>query len=182
MRKLLLVLACLALSGCLQAASQEPVKVAQKAAPVTSDCYTVVLFTKAKVEKPGKDVPATYSQFLGEWGGGAWNGVWCHDLLVTKVYPDGRADLFEMHAPYAPWAQPATAFRRTARIDDKGNLRFAYGTDTLSYRIENGKLEATRSGVHGNLKATLVRRGVPPIPSPRPTQLVQAAAVPLPGT
>ena len=181
MRTFLLVTACLVLSACMQATAPEPVKTAQAKPAVTSDCYTVVLFDKHKVEKPGKDVPALYSQFLGEWGGGAWNGVWCHDLLVTKVYADGRADLFEMHAPYAPWAQPATAFRRTGRIDKDGNLRFAYGTETISYRVADGRLQATRSGIPGDLKATLVRRGMPPVPTPRPTQLVQAAVV-QPGT
>lgn len=182
MRTILLVIVCLGLSGCFQTAQKEPVKVAQKKPVVTSDCYTVVLFTEAKVEKPEPQVPETYKQYLGEWGGGAWNGVWCHDLLVTKVYPDGRADVFEMHAPYEPWLQPATAFRRTARFDGEGNLRFAYGTETASYRIVDGKLQATRAGQHGNLKATLVRRGMPPVPQPRPTRLVQASASAVPGT
>jgi hypothetical protein len=166
----------------LAAESKAPVKIAQKQDVVTSDCYTVVLFTKAKVAKPDPAVPAEYNAFLGEWGAGAWNDVWCHDLMVTNVYADGRADVFEMHAPYAPWGQPATAYRRAARFDDKGRLRFAYGTETISYELVNGRLEATRAGKHGNLKATLVRRGMPPIPSPRPTQLVQASATAVPGT
>jgi len=63
-------------------------------------CYTVDLFTKVKVEKPAKDVPPEHRQFLGKWGGGAWNDVWCHDLLVTKVESGGRVELVEMHARY----------------------------------------------------------------------------------
>jgi hypothetical protein len=149
---------------------------------VNSDCYTVDLFTKAKVEKPATDVPDENRQFLGKWGGGAWNDVWCHDLLVTKVYADGRAELVDMHAPQLDWNQPATAFRRVGRIDDKGNLRFAYGTERLSYRIENGKLHGTRSGMLGNLKVELVRKGVPPIPTPNPIRLAQLAAVSQPGS
>lgn len=167
MRSVLLVGMCIVLSGCLGFGRKEKAEAPPPPPVVTSDCYTVDLFTKAKVEKASADVPNAYSQFLGEWGGGAWNDVWCHDLLVTKVYPDGRVDLFEMHAPYEPWGQPATAFRRTARIDKDGNLRFAYGTETLSYRLVNGKLEGKRSGTMGNLTVSLVQRGVPPIPIPR---------------
>jgi hypothetical protein len=167
MRSLLLVGMCVVLSGCLGFGRKDKAEAPPPPPVVTSDCYTVVLFTKAKIEKPSAEVPDAYSRFLGEWGGGAWNDVWCHDLRVTKVYPDGRADLFEMHAPYEPWGQPATAFRRTARIDEDGNLRFAYGTETLSYRIVNGKLEGKRSGTLGNLTVSLVHRGTPPIPIPR---------------
>jgi len=167
MRSVLLVGMCVVLSGCLGFGREEKAEAPPPTPVVTSDCYTVDLFTKAKVQKASADVPNDYSQFLGEWGGGAWNDVWCHDLLVTKVYPDGRADLFEMHAPYEPWGQPATAFKRTARIDKDGNLRFAYGTETLTYRIVNGKLEGKRSGTMGNLTVSLVQRGVPPIPVPR---------------
>jgi len=135
---------------------------------VNSDCYTVDLFTKISVEKPASNVPEANRQFLGKWGGGAWNDVWCHDLLVTKVHADGRVELVDMHAPYEKWNQPATAFRRLGRIDEKGNLRFAYGTERLSYHIENGKLVGTRSGMLGNLKVELARKGVPPIPAPKP--------------
>lgn len=188
MRRILLVFTCLAVAGCLEVGSKKPVETAQ-AAPVTkvavpttdSQCYTVVLFSDAKVEKPAKDVPEVYKRFLGSWTGGAWNGVWCHDLLVTKVHNDGRVELYEMHAPYEPWAQPATAFKRIGRIDENGRLRFAYGTETVTYEMIYGQLKATRAGVLGNLKATLARPGAVPIPPPRPTQLVQAPPV-TPGT
>lgn len=180
MRSVLLVGMCVVLSGCLGFGRQEKAEAPPPPPVVTSDCYTVDLFTKAKVEKASAEVPNAYSQFLGEWGGGAWNDVWCHDLLVTKVYPDGRADLFEMHAPYEPWSQPATAFRRTARIDKDGNLRFAYGTETLSYRIVNGRLEGRRSGTLGNLTVSLVQRGVPPIPVPRASRADTAVTMVMP--
>jgi hypothetical protein len=173
---------CIVLSGCLGFGRKEKAEAPPPLPVVTSDCYTVDLFRKAKVEKASADVPNGYSQFLGEWGGGAWNDVWCHDLLVTKVYPDGRVDLFEMHAPYEPWGQPATAFRRTARIDGKGNLRFAYGTETLSYQIVNGKLEGKRSGTMGNLTVSLVQRGLPPIPIPRSTRSDTAVTMATPAT
>lgn len=208
MRNFLLVAASIFLAGCadlkaaVQAVAQtqaQPQAQAQaqpqaqtgaqsRALPVdevvANNCYTVDLFTKVKVQKPGADVPIAFQEFLGEWGGGAWNGVWCHGLLVSKVYADGRADLIDMHAPYEPWAQPATAFRRVGRIDDDGVLRFSYGTTRLSYRIENGRMYGTNNGLRGNLKVTLVRRGkspvrnlarrvVSPIPAPNPVRLSQ---------
>lgn len=177
MRTMTCACLCVLLSGCFLTKQEAKVEPRQTPA-VTSDCYTVDLFTPAKVDKPDPTVPEAYRQFLGEWGGGAWNDVWCHDLLITHVDADGRVDLFEMHAPYEPWNQPATAFRRTAQIDRDGNLRFAYGFERLSYRIENGKLVGTRSGMLGDLSVELVRRGVPPIPLPRPSMMAQAAPTP----
>ena len=183
MRNSLLVTACVIVSGCL--ATQAEVEVASPAPPaekaVNSDCYTVDLFTRSKVQKAAAEVPEANRQFLGKWGGGAWNGFWCHDLVVTEVHADGRVELVEMLAPYAPWNYPATAFNRVGRIDGDGNLRFVYGTERLSYRIESGKLIGTRSGLYGNLRIELVRRGVPPIPTPNPIRLVQLSATPEPG-
>ncbi len=181
MRKFLLLTACVLVSGCLQRQVQVAPRPEPKAKIVNSDCYTVDLFTRVKVQKPAPDVPEANRQFLGSWGGGAWNDFWCHDLLVSKVHADGRVELVEMLAPYAPWNYPATAFQRTARIDGEGNLRFGYGTERLSYRIENGKLVGTRSGLYGNLRVELVRRGVPPIPTPKPIRLAQLAAAVEPG-
>ncbi len=181
MRNLLLVTASLFVSGCLERQVQVAPAPQPEPMAVNSDCYTVDLFTKVKVSKPAPDVPEAHRQFLGNWGGGAWNDFWCHDLLVTKVHADGRVELVDMHAPYAPWHIPATAFRRTARIDTEGNLRFGYGIERLSYRIENGKLVGTRSGLYGDLRIELVRRGVPPIPTPNPIRLVQLAAAVEPG-
>ena len=182
MRNILLVTACVLVSGCLGEKAQVTPQVQPVEKVVNSDCYTVDLFTKAKVEKPADDVPDANRQFLGKWGGGAWNDVWCHDLLVTKVHKDGRVELVDMHAPYEPWRQPATAFRRVGRIDTDGNLRFAYGTERISYRITNGKLVGTRSGKLGNLRVELARRGMPPIPTPNPIRLSQLAAVAKPGS
>jgi len=176
MRMSLLVTACVIVSGCLATRAEIEPQVLPAEKVVNSDCYTVDLFTKIKIDQPAPEVPEANRQFLGSWGAGAWNDVWCHDLLINKVHADGRVELVEMLAPYAPWNHPATAFRRTARIDGEGNLRFGYGTERLSYRIENGKLVGTRSGRYGDLRVELVRRGVPPIPTPNPIRLVQLAA------
>ena len=182
MRNILLVVASVLVSGCLQQPTQVAPKPEPEAMAVNSDCYTVDLFTRSKVVKPASDVPEANRQFLGHWGGGAWNDFWCHDLMVTKVDVGGRVELVEMLAPYAPWNYPATAFSRVGRIDDDGNLRFAYGVERLSYRIENGKLIGTRSGLYGDLRVQLVRRGVPPIPTPNPMRLTQLATAVEPGS
>lgn len=176
MRGILVLLPCMLVAGCLGLGKTEKAE-APPAVPLNDDgCYTVDLFTKVSVEKPASDVPGEYRDFLGPWGGGAWNDVWCHELLISKVEKDGRVEFVDMHAPYEPWAQPATAFRRVGRIDDKGNLRFAYGTERITYRIENGKLIGHRSGILGNLDVALKRKGVPPVPTPRPVRVAQAAA------
>ena len=99
MRRLLGVGVCVLVAACMQPEAKVVPESTQEQA-VNRDCYTVDLFTKVKVEKPAKDVPPEHRQFLGEWGGGAWNDVWCHDLLVTKVESGGRVELVEMHAPY----------------------------------------------------------------------------------
>ena len=140
-----------------------------------ADCYTVDLFTPEKVRKPKADVPAEYRAFLGRWSGGAWNNVWCHDLLVYDVHKDGTVDLVEMHAPYEPWNQPATAFNRKGRIDGNGILRFSQGVETTAYRLENGFVVGTRSGLYGDLVITLFQGARPPVPQPKPVKLAQVA-------
>ena len=157
MRVTLIAAACLVAAGC----AQGPVEVAEAPPPLPpeltrDDCYTVVLFDKVKIVQPGPDVPPEYHAFVGNWQKGAWDGKWCHDLLIHEVRADGSADIFEMHAPYEPWGQPATAFKRTGRIDKEGNLRFRYGTETVSYALVDGQLHARRSGKFGALEAVLV--------------------------
>ena len=178
MRSLLLMAACVALSGCLGFGKQANVEQQQpKEAVYTKDCYTVDLFTEVRVEAPPEGVPEHYSRFLGKWGGGAWNDVWCHDLLVSRVYPDGQVELVDMHAPYAPWNQPATAFRRVGWIDAEGRLHFNYGKHKATYEIVDGKLVGVRSGSGlGILRVKLHRRGVPPVPLPKPDPAFRVAA------
>jgi len=170
---------CLALGGCLgtgpgtkTAANEEP----RDSSLYRADCYTVVLFDKHKIKKPAKDVPPEYAAFLGRWTNGAWNGKWCHDLLVTEVTADGKAEVVEMHAPELDWHQPATAFKRTARINDKGELSFAYGVENVTYKLAgDGRLMAHRTGVLGDLRAELRRPGWVPQPKPRPASIAAKA-------
>lgn len=178
MRRLAIVAACLlGLAAC----AEKPEKVAEappKAPDLTrSDCYTVELFDELDSKQPGSDVPADYAAFYGEWRNGAWDGKWCHDLIIFEVAADGAVQLMDMHAPYEPWNQPASAFRRSGRITEDGELRFAHGQTQRSYRIVNGRLMAKRtSGLAGEYVAQLKRPWDVPLPVPRPATLGAATA------
>ncbi|HUF57474.1 MAG TPA: hypothetical protein VMM55_13035 [Thermohalobaculum sp.] len=155
MRVTMIAAAGLVLAGC---AKDEPVEVVEAPPPELTrpDCYTVVLFDDPPVVEPDEAVPEPHREFLGSWTRGAWDGKWCTELFVTEIRPDGLVELYEMHAPYPDWGQPASAFKRTARIDDQGDLRFRYGTESLRYRLLDGTLLAERSGRFGKLEAVLV--------------------------
>lgn len=189
MRTILFMGVALLLAGCLKFGKDDTPRATQTATPKppsqvqvqvasapgqVTDCYTVDLFTPEKVRKPEKDVPEKYKAYLGRWGGGAWNDVWCHNLLVYKVHKDGQAELVEMHAPYEPFNQPATAFNRIGRIGDDGVLRFTQGLERTAYKIDGGYLFGTRGGVYGNLEIVLRQKGMPPIPRRKPVRLAQA--------
>ncbi|MEM7499336.1 MAG: hypothetical protein AAF371_15265 [Pseudomonadota bacterium] len=166
------------LAGCL-GIGKDTDEVKAPARPLdrtVSECYTVVLFDEFEVKPAADGVPIGHAAFLGEWTNGAWDGKWCHDLIVSEVTPDGRVELMDMHAPYEPWNQPASAFRRVGRIDNDGVLRFAHGTTQRSYRIVDGRLEARRSGSGGEYVAQLKRPWDVPVPRPRPVGVAAAAA------
>ena len=171
MRVTMIAAACAVVAGC--AKEPEPVQAPEPEPELTrADCYTVVLFDDPQVQEPGENVPPAYAGYLGSWTRGAWDGEWCHELLVTQVSPDGAVELYELHAPYPEWGQPASAFKRTARIDDNGDLRFRYGTESLRYDLVEGKLYAERSGRFGKLEAVLV---APDAEVPAGTATVEAA-------
>lgn len=155
MRVITIAAVGLVLAGC---AKDEPIETAEAPPPelTRADCYTVVLFDDPPVVQPDEAVPAEHQQFLGSWTRGAWDGKWCTELFVTEVQPGGKVELYEMHAPYPDWGQPASAFKRTARIDDNGDLRFRYGTESVRYRLVEGTLHAERTGRFGALEAVLV--------------------------
>lgn len=166
------------LAGCLGSGNVvESAKAPERPLDRTvSDCYTVVLFDDVEVEKPADDVPFSYAAFLGKWTNGAWDGKWCHDLLIYEVSADGRVELMDMHAPYEPWSQPASAFKRVGRIDNEGVLRFAHGTTQRSYQLVDGRLEGRRSGGGaGEYVAQLKRPWDVPVPRPRPVGIAAAA-------
>lgn len=125
---------------------------------VVNDCYTVDLFTVAKVEAPGKDVPAEWAGFSGKWGSAAWDGKWCHDLHILKIAASGEVDLMDLHAPYDPWAKPATAFRRKGRMTKEGRLRVTYGAVVVEYWLENGRLYGLRKEGTAELRIAMLPR------------------------
>jgi len=172
MHRLLLLGLCLFAAASMQSeakvANTTPTQAKAPKHADNSDCYTVVLFTKVKIQKPAKDVPLDYREYLGRWGAGAWNDVWCHELMIYDVEANGRVQLVEMHAPYDPWHQPAMAFRRTAQIEKDGSLHLDYAKERIVYRLENGVLAGTRRGVLGTLKVALQRLGKPPFRLPNP--------------
>jgi hypothetical protein len=132
------------LAGCAAAPEgPEPARVAHEQT-IRPECYTVDLFTPAPIETAGEEVPERYAAYLGRWGGGAWDGEWCHDLHVLKVSEDGRATVVETHAPYAPWGKVATAYRRNGRIGEDGRLRLNYGPTRVEYWVEDGALYGVR--------------------------------------
>lgn len=122
---------------------------------VVQDCYTVDLFTVANIEEPDANVPSDWAKYSGEWGKAAWDGKWCHDLLVTKIHEDGAVDVLELHAPYEPWGKPATAFRRKGRITKDGRLRISYSGVSVEYWIENGRLYGLRREGGGEMRIAL---------------------------
>lgn len=125
---------------------------------VVEDCYTVDLFTVAKVEAPAKDVPPEWAAFSGKWGSAAWDGKWCHDLHVLKIAASGEAEVMDLHAPYDPWRKPATAFRRKAVFTKDGKLRVSYGAVIVEYWVENGRLYGLRKEGSGELRIAMLPR------------------------
>ena len=154
---------CLALAACSSSdRSSSTVATAAAVDPymMTRDdsCYTVDLFTPARIKVPGREVPEEWRGFSGRWGGGAWEGEWCHDLYVLEIKPDGTVHVIDTHAPLPEWGKLATAFRRTGRIDDDGRLRLSYGHVDVEYWLQEGKLLGHRDEGRGLWEIAMVRR------------------------
>lgn len=117
---------------------------------VDAGCYTVDLFTPSTVTQPTDDVPSEWHGYLGKWGGGAWEGKWCHDLYVLSITADGKVDIISAHAPFPEWGREATAFRRQGLIGKNGRLTVRFKDVVLEYRLEKGSLLGDRR--QGNAK------------------------------
>jgi hypothetical protein len=153
---MLVGLICL-VAGC---AEKKPETTVPFAATADAACYTVDLFGKVAWKRPAEAVPASALAFHGRWGGGKWDGAWCHDLYVLDVREDGTAQVIETYAPLPAWGKRATAFRRTARIDRDGRLRMAYGEVAVEYWIEDGKLFGLRTEGGTQRRIMLSRQAV----------------------
>lgn len=111
---------------------------------VDAGCYTVDLFTPSAVTTPTSDVPTEWHGYLGKWGGGAWEGKWCHDLYVLSISAEGQVDVISAHAPFPEWGLEATAFRRQGFIDEDGRMTVRYKDIVVEYRLEKGNLLGDR--------------------------------------
>lgn len=174
MRKIAMLVVGLALAACAEKKA-EVAAVPEDRSLIVPGCYTVDLFETVNIKKPEPNVPAEYARYLGEWGNGAWNGDWCHDLLIYGVHADGRVELVDMHAPSDTYKAAATAFKRTARIQEDGSIRFRHGIYQRRYEIVDGRLYGTLdSPVYGTLNIILSRKGVVPLPPVRPIRVASA--------
>ena len=147
----------LALSGCL-AQTQSAAPVDPYIATRDDSCYTVDLFTPARIKVPGQDIPEAWRNFSGRWGGGAWEGEWCHDLYVLEIEPNGTVHVISAHAPLPAWGKQATAFRRTAQIDRDGRMRMRIGRTMVEYWLEDDRLHGHRDEGVGQWEIAMVRR------------------------
>ena len=143
----------------------------QKFVALAADCYTVDLFDPYNIEYPEAGVPKESSAFLGVWKQGAWNGSWCHDLYVTKVYADGRVDVIDAYAPGGN--NDATVFKRTGRIEN-GVLKFkSIGSAEVSYTVNGNFLIGKRLDKFGRSEITLNRDiglALVPVPPVKPVR------------
>ncbi|HKK35782.1 MAG TPA: hypothetical protein VJ994_05790 [Paracoccaceae bacterium] len=140
------------LAGC--SGPDEPAPV--QAGLVQPDCYTVDLYQPPRYVEPGPDVPATHTDYLGQWGGGAWNGLVCHDLWVLEVDGDGRVTMLDAHGPGL--YPDATAFERVGTIDGNGRLNVRKGTSRVQYWIEDGRLHGVRRRGDQEIRIIMERR------------------------
>ncbi|MEM9737342.1 MAG: hypothetical protein AAF908_12180, partial [Pseudomonadota bacterium] len=172
MTRKLAALLCLAALGCTHA----PEKAKGPTEPdytsfVNADCYTVDLFDRFELVPPGQSVPAEWRGYVGEWGNGAWNGKWCHDLTILSVSADGEVDLLDMHAPQYDRNISASVYRRKGFIDRNGHLRFTYLGETHVYRLDGRYLVGERQGDIGQYRIAMTRKDVVPLPSTKPERL-----------
>jgi len=124
-------------------------------------CYTVDLFDEPVIAPAPATLAPERAAWLGHWGGGVWNGQWCHEMVITRIDANGVAPLLDMHAPSDVYDQPATVFRRKARFFEDGSLRFVHGTVVRRYVMRDGQLIGTREGDgFGRMQVVLTRSEV----------------------
>ncbi|MEM7507581.1 MAG: hypothetical protein AAF415_12630 [Pseudomonadota bacterium] len=171
MGRIYVLAACLLALGCAPKTEKVKDQPRDYSFFADSSCYTVDLFDRFEIQPASAEVPAEYRGFVGDWGNGAWNGNWCHDLKILSVSPTGEVDLLDMHAPKESIGAPATVFRRKAFINNEGELRFAYGAERHSYRLDGRHLVGKRTGIGGEWEIAMTRKDVVPVPRQRPERL-----------
>ena len=170
--------AALALAGCnlgTTKSEKAPVAAVNHHANLSLGCYTVDLFDPYHLKEPAPETPPELAGFVGVWKDAAWNGVWCHDLYITEVRPDGTVVLLDAYGPYKPGKLEATVFKRNATIKD-GVLRFtAIGGAVVSYELAgNGKyLVGKRLDALGRYEITMQKVdgfAMVPVPQANPAR------------
>lgn len=168
-RALLAVAVAVALSGCVMQQKKPKETTPSLADNLSIGCYTVDLFDPYRLQYPEAGVPDDIRPFIGVWKDAAWNGVWCHDLYVTEVKPDGTVILLDAHGPYLENGHEATIFKRIGKIKD-GVLTFeSIGKALVTYRLaDDGKyLVGNRIDAFGKYEITMARAdGFAQVPIP----------------
>ena len=165
--KRLVCLAGLLLLGACATTGDETVSREDQLRP---NCYSVDLFDPHPLVTPGAEVPVAAAAFIGEWGNGAWEGQWCHDVRVTQANADGTVELLEMHGPWAAIGADPTVFKRVGRVRNGVLTYRSFNRATVSYRIEGTYLIGRREMANGVFEAVLERTETlgRPLPSRRP--------------
>ena len=130
-------------------------------------CYTVDLFDPYRIDYPAAEVPRDVRQFLGVWKNGAWNGRICHDLYITRAYPDGTVDVIDAYGPDRGNGSEATVFKRKGTVKD-GVLSFqSVGSAPVNYRLVGEFLVGSRIDAFGKYEITMSREvGLAEVPIP----------------
>lgn len=123
--------------------------------PSAVDCRTVVLFNP-NVRGAARGVPEWQRAFIGEWGGGAWDGRACHGLLIEEIRADGTVRLVELQGNYPQWNMYPTSFKRRAEFTPDGSLRVDRGRRGVAvYRMQGGVIYGEMLGPNENRRVSL---------------------------
>lgn len=171
MRRILLALVCLAVTGCTESKRRAVEDDLSKR--LSPGCYTVDLFDPYKIEYPAADVPVEMRKFLGVWKNGAWGDNWCHDLYITSIKADGTAEVLDAYGPNSNRGYEATVFKRRGRIEN-GVLTFqSRGRSEVHYSLVGDYLVGKRRDKFGTIEITMSRDvglALVPIPPRKPVR------------
>lgn len=172
MRKLLAIVAVLAVAGCVKPEKRAALEV-DLSKRLSPGCYTVDLFDPYQIEYPAANVPKEVRQFLGVWKNGAWGGRTCHDLYITQAFPDGRVTVIDAYGPDSNSGRDATVFTRTGIVSN-GVLTFqSIGSAPVNYRMVGEFLVGERLDAFGKFEITMSREEAlaeVPIPPVKPAR------------
>ncbi len=129
MKKLMIVLATVAVAGCQTA---KPQSISQRMTaldyPASSACSAPYL-DDVTITPPSDDVPQAWHGFSGEWTNGLWGGKRCGRISVEKIMPDGSVTY--VYSVAKTEKSKEVVFRGTGQIgnDNILNGKFRGGTE-----------------------------------------------------